>query len=126
MPHHIHLVVRMDEKMNGPKFMQVFKRRTSEAVAKLLTEAEFRQFDQQRGLNGNTFWKYSYRGIVIESGGMFWQKMNYLHNNPVKAGYVEAPEDYRWSSARLVVGGHLALDTGLPYDEVVKSVEWGS
>jgi hypothetical protein len=40
--------------------MQVFKRRRGEAITILLTEAELRQFDQQRGLNGNTFRKYLY------------------------------------------------------------------
>jgi hypothetical protein len=28
------------------------------------------------------------------------QKVHYLHQNPVRAGLVEKPEDYRWSSAR--------------------------
>ena len=31
---------------------------------------------------------------------MTWQKLNYIHNNPVKAGIVEKPEDYIYSSAR--------------------------
>ena len=28
------------------------------------------------------------------------QKLNYIHNNPVKAGIVDHPEDYIYSSAR--------------------------
>src|SRR4051812_29470269 len=48
MPHHIHMVVRLHETMNGPRFMMVFKRQTGEAISKFLTEAELRQFDQQR------------------------------------------------------------------------------
>jgi len=28
------------------------------------------------------------------------QKVNYIHQNPVRAGLVERAEDYRWSSAR--------------------------
>ena len=31
---------------------------------------------------------------------MAWQKLEYIHNNPVKAGIVEKPEDYLYSSAR--------------------------
>jgi hypothetical protein len=27
------------------------------------------------------------------------ERLNYLHNNPVKAGYVYKPEDYIYSSA---------------------------
>jgi putative transposase len=123
MPHHVHMVVGMHEKMNGPRFMRHLKRESSPSILKLLTEEELRAFDEQRGLNGNTFWKYSFRSIVLESEAMFWQRMNYLHMNPVKAGYVESPEDYRWSSARLVVAGHLCLEKGLPYEAVVRSLQ---
>jgi REP element-mobilizing transposase RayT len=122
MPHHVHLLIRPHPKMNGPQFMQVFKKKSGEAIVKLLGEAELHQFDQQRGLNGNTFWQYSFRSIVIESERMFWQKMNYIHMNPVEAGYVETPEAFRWSSARLVGEGLLSHESGLAYDEVVKSL----
>ena len=29
------------------------------------------------------------------------QKVNYIHQNPVRAGLVEEMYDYRWSSARI-------------------------
>jgi len=119
MPHHVHLIVRPRETMNGPEFMKVFKKESGEAIVKLLSEAELRQFDQQRGLNGNTFWKYSFRSVIIDGKRMFWEKMHYIHMNPVKAGYVESPEDYRWSSARLVLEGKMSRETGLDYSAVV-------
>ena len=28
---------------------------------------------------------------------MIWQKINYIHDNPVKAGLVTSAKDYRWS-----------------------------
>lgn len=31
---------------------------------------------------------------------MIWQKINYIHNNPLKAGLVPSAADYRWSSFR--------------------------
>lgn len=31
---------------------------------------------------------------------MIWQKINYIHNNPLKAGLVDSARDYRWSSFR--------------------------
>jgi len=30
---------------------------------------------------------------------MFYQKMHYIHRNPVEAGFVEKEEDYLYSSA---------------------------
>ena len=32
------------------------------------------------------------------------QKLDYIHNNPVRRGYVDAPEDWRYSSARDYAG----------------------
>ena len=29
---------------------------------------------------------------------MIWQKINYIHANPVRAGLVGSTKDYRWSS----------------------------
>jgi len=31
---------------------------------------------------------------------MIWQKINYIHANPVKAGLVSSAKEYRWSSFR--------------------------
>lgn len=31
---------------------------------------------------------------------MIWQKINYIHANPVKAGLVNSAKDYPWSSFR--------------------------
>jgi hypothetical protein len=32
---------------------------------------------------------------------MLMQKVNYIHQNPVRARLVELAEDYRWSSVRI-------------------------
>jgi hypothetical protein len=37
---------------------------------------------------------------VIRDQQMFWTKLNYIHNNPIKAGLVNRAEDYKYSSAR--------------------------
>lgn len=41
------------------------------------------------------------------------QKLEYIHNNPVKAGFVENPEDYIYSSARDYAGIKGLIDIGL-------------
>ena len=43
-------------------------------------------------------------------GRMFEQRLNYIHNNPVKAGIVEEPEHYLYSSARDYAGMKGLLD----------------
>jgi putative transposase len=41
-----------------------------------------------------------YHPIAITSEKWFRQKMDYLHNNPVRKGFVEKPEDSMYGSAR--------------------------
>ena len=45
-------------------------------------------------------WQRNSLVISLESHGVFIQKLNYIHNNPVKAGLCGLPEEYRYSSAR--------------------------
>lgn len=94
-------------------------------MMRLLIAPERRDFDQQRGLNRRQFWKYSYRSIEIAGDKMFWQKMEYVHLNPVRAGYVERAEDYRWSSARFLASGDWSEETGLDCDKVLTSLGTG-
>lgn len=43
-------------------------------------------------------WQESFKAMPLWSGWMIWQKVNYIHANPVKAGIVKSAKDYRWSS----------------------------
>jgi hypothetical protein len=37
---------------------------------------------------------------VIRNQKMLWTKIKYIHNNPVEAGIVMKPKDFKYSSAR--------------------------
>ncbi len=45
------------------------------------------------------FWKKNALSVELFSEKFFVQKMNYIHDNPVKAGKCIFPEDYKYSSA---------------------------
>ncbi len=45
------------------------------------------------------FWERGFDEVTISSNKMFWVKLNYMHNNPVKAGIVDKAENYLFSSA---------------------------
>ena len=45
-------------------------------------------------------WKDGNHVELIYNSKIFYQKLNYIHNNPVKAMIVEYPEEYLFSSAR--------------------------
>ena len=48
----------------------------------------------------NQVWQESLKAQPLWSGWMIWQKINYIHANPVKARLVTTAKDYRWSSFR--------------------------
>jgi len=45
-----------------------------------------------------------YKGIIVEKEGYLIPLSRYVHLNPVRAGRVERPEKYRWSSYRGYIG----------------------
>ncbi len=52
----------------------------------------------------------------IQNGSrMMRQKINYIHQNPVKRGYVDLPEHWRYSSARNYVGQGGLLDVNVKW-----------
>jgi len=51
-----------------------------------------------------SLWQTQKNVLPIFSEGMFMQKVNYIHQNPVRAGLVERAVDYHWSSARIWQG----------------------
>jgi REP element-mobilizing transposase RayT len=60
---------------------------------------------QRAGLkNGNNkdwqLWQQNNNPIELYNKEIFYQKLDYLHYNPVEAGFVEKEEDWIYSSAR--------------------------
>jgi hypothetical protein len=49
-------------------------------------------------------WQEGNHPEEINSNGYFNEKLEYIHNNPVKELIVERPEDYYFSSARNYAG----------------------
>ena len=49
-------------------------------------------------------WQEGSHPKQIETDDMMWQKLEYIHNNPVVRGYVDDPLHWRYSSARNYAG----------------------
>jgi REP element-mobilizing transposase RayT len=47
-----------------------------------------------------SLWQHDSDVFSIVSESTFMEKVNYIHQNPVRAKLVERAEDYLWSSAR--------------------------
>jgi len=51
-----------------------------------------------------SLWQTEKNVLPVFSDAMFMEKVNYIHQNPVRAGLCERAIDYRWSSARIWQG----------------------
>ena len=58
-------------------------------------------------------WQEGNHPKQIQSRDMMVQKLQYMHNNPVRRGYVDEPEHWRYSSARNYAGeeGLIEIET---------------
>ena len=49
-------------------------------------------------------WQEGSHPEQIQNDEMMWQKLEYIHNNPLRRGYVDDPTHWRYSSARNYAG----------------------
>jgi REP element-mobilizing transposase RayT len=67
------------------------------SLAKLQHQAQDRNYRY-------SLWQTEKNVLPVFSEGMFMEKVNYIHKNPVRAGLSECAEEYGWSSARIWKG----------------------
>ncbi|MBI5016843.1 MAG: hypothetical protein HZB55_15330, partial [Deltaproteobacteria bacterium] len=84
---------------------------------KELKQSFSRWYNRTHGRSG-FFWGERFKSVLVEDGDTLINVLAYVDLNPVRAGIVERPEDYRWSSLgyHLQTGnesGFLSLDLGL-------------
>jgi len=63
-----------------------------------------RWFNRKHQRSG-TLWEERFKSVIVESGTAARMIAAYIDLNPVRAGMVEDPADYRWSSYGEAVGG---------------------
>lgn len=60
-----------------------------------------------------TLWEGRFKSVLIESGEALRMVAAYIDLNPVRAGLVEDPKDYRWCSYAAAVAGEREAQRGL-------------
>jgi putative transposase len=101
MTNHIHLLIRpydrnhMIKLLHGVGFMY----------------AKYFNLTEERS---GAFWENRYHSSVIMEEIYLWRVAQYICLNPVRAGIVENPGDYPWSSAKMHFNGEM---NGLPIDD---------
>jgi putative transposase len=142
MGNHFHLVVRMhpgdeysdaeirnryaryyqdDENREEPLPGQIPAYRAKwEKLSEFMKEIKqtFSRYFNQRHNRKGFFWSDRFKSVLVESGETLINCLAYVDLNPVRAGIIDRPDDYRWNS----LGYHqqtnnkkhfLSLDFGL-------------
>ena len=102
---HIHLltdrpkssaeVLRYIKGITGRRVIDYLKEKKYESSLGKLRHAEWKR------RHSYSLWQQEKNVLSVFSERVFMQKVNYIHLNPVRAGIVERPTDYRYSSARI-------------------------
>ena len=138
MGNHFHIVVRMlpdgdfsdaeikrrvvlrygDDRMFSAAQIPFFRKKwsnLSEFVKEIKQEFS-RYYNKRHGRRG-FFWGDRFKSVIVENGETLANCLAYVDLNPVRAGIVNRPEDYRWNSVGWHVrtgnrDGFLSLDFG--------------
>jgi REP element-mobilizing transposase RayT len=115
MTSHVHLIIG-SSKEPMQNIMRDLKRHISEILRKAIeqnkTESRrewmLRIMKEAGSSNSNNLgfqlWQQDNHPIELRDVKVLYQKLNYVHYNPVAAGFVEKEEDWLYSSARNYYG----------------------
>jgi putative DNA methylase len=98
MPNHVHVVFQ--PRASLPEILRWLKGRTGRVANGLL------------GRTGRPFWQDESLDHWVRTAGELQALIEYVENNPVKAGLVGSKEQWRWSSAGWKADG-MANETSL-------------
>jgi REP element-mobilizing transposase RayT len=111
MTNHIHLIISRNKEIPCEDIIRDFKKYTCNKIIEAIKEnnKDGRKklmldiFSKHGKLNSNNtnyqFWIQDNHPIELFNNKIIDQKLEYLHNNPVVAGFVNEPEHYLYSSA---------------------------
>jgi putative transposase len=122
MSNHVHLIAAAQEGHRMQDIMRDLKKYTSKQIVKGIREHPgesrrewmLRIFREAGAANSNNteyqFWQQHNKPIELSNNGMIERYSAYLHENPVKAGYVELAEDYVYCSGPAIAGKPALLE----------------
>lgn len=142
MGNHFHLVVRMhpgddysdteishryalyyrdDDRRDEPLPGQIeMFRHKWEQLSEFMKEIKqtFSRYYNKRHKRRGFFWSDRFKSVLVEDGDSLINCLAYVDLNPIRAGLVDCPDDYRWSSLGYHrqtgnKGNFLSLDFGL-------------
>jgi REP element-mobilizing transposase RayT len=121
MSNHLHLIARAEGATTLPEIVRDLKKHTAKVILNnILNESESRKewmlelfaarADELKRVSNYKLWQDGFRPMELSGNRFVKQKVEYIHNNPVKAYLVESPEHWMFSSARNYAGLDGLLD----------------
>ena len=110
MTNHLHLIISAKEGSTLSAIMRDFKSFTAKSfLAEIQKETESRrdwllylfQYFAKKHKRSQThmFWQHDNHPIELWSAKVIQTKLRYIHENPVRAGFVSQPSEWKYSSA---------------------------
>jgi putative transposase len=110
MSNHLHMVVNCNEPFQLKDVVRDFKRHTVKTIIGQIINAPesrrewmLREFAEEGVKNARNktykFWQSGNHAIELFTEKFVWEKINYIHNNPVKEKFVKKPQEWLYSSA---------------------------
>ncbi len=109
LENHCHLVLQSEDlardirRLKSWSAKQMIQYLSNNGVGQILDQLAFYKKAHK---NDRTyqFWQEGVHPELIQNEAMMKQKIDYIHQNPVKRGYVDEAEHWRYSSARDYAG----------------------
>ena len=108
MPEHVHLLLSEPERGLLADALKSLKQGVSRHLVGEAGAGAGAPFKPGVGLSGDFlhhFWQKRYYDHNVRNYQQFVKKLSYIHQNPVKRGLCERPEDWEWSSFRQYATG---------------------
>lgn len=133
MSNHMHILARSATGQLSSTIRD-FKKFTSKAIVQCMLNGSsesrkewmlrlFRHAAKRQNKSGEyQVWTHENHAVETTSNALIESKVEYIHENPVKAGIVKKPEDYIYSSAP-VYADHEGLIDIIPITFRVKTVK---
>jgi len=104
MENHLHLIAKADDlaerigqfkSFTARNIIDLLRRQDSGLLRELRFQKRNHKSDREF-----QFWEEGSHPQQIDSDEMMLQKLEYIHNNPLRRGYIDDPTHWRYSSAR--------------------------
>jgi len=100
MPEHVHLLISESATIPPARIVQIFKQRVSRRMRgkKRARKGQLSlRFPEPRA-ELRRFWQRRYYDFNVYSRKKLWEKLHYMHANPVERKLVPYPREWPWSS----------------------------